>query len=115
MTLQQILACAVGLEIIENRSNVVDYKEDGIWSKVCRKLFGLKEATYSDYTCYTGIAEFVPTDIENVGYRVFLGYKQYFVSLDVGGGRIQWYAFHNEPAGNDDPPNYAGWKDRRNC
>lgn len=127
MTLQQILARAVGSEIIENSSNVVDYKDDGkkvavilgdgreyegdllvgadgIWSKVRRKLFGLKEATYSDYTCYTGIAEFVPPDIENVGYRVFLGYKQYFVSSDVGGGRMQWYAFHNEPAGNDDPP-----------
>ncbi|GLJ21596.1 hypothetical protein SUGI_0401150 [Cryptomeria japonica] len=128
MTLQQILARAVGSEIIENSSNVVDYKDDGkkvavilgdgreyegdllvgadgIWSKVRRKLFGLKEATYSDYTCYTGIAEFVPPDIENVGYRVFLGYKQYFVSSDVGGGRMQWYAFHNEPAGNDDPHN----------
>uniref|UniRef100_A0A0C9S4T5 Zeaxanthin epoxidase, chloroplastic n=1 Tax=Wollemia nobilis TaxID=56998 RepID=A0A0C9S4T5_9CONI len=128
MTLQQILAHSVGPDIIENSCNVVDFNDDGkkvtimledgreyegdllvgadgIRSKVRKKLFGPKEATYSEYTCYTGIADFVPPDIENVGYRVFLGYKQYFVSSDVGGGKMQWYAFHNEPAGNDDPQN----------
>ncbi|CAL5436169.1 unnamed protein product [Camellia sinensis] len=52
-------------------------------------LFGFTEATYSSYTCYTGIADFVPADIETVGYRVFLGRKQYFVSLDVGPGKMQ--------------------------
>lgn len=35
-------------------------------------------------------------------YRVFLGHKQYFVSSDVGGGKMQWYAFHNEPPGGVD-------------
>ncbi|GMP26713.1 hypothetical protein CsSME_00004829 [Camellia sinensis var. sinensis] len=29
-------------------------------------LFGFTEATYSSYTCYTGIADFVPADIETV-------------------------------------------------
>ncbi|CAA3007243.1 Zeaxanthin epoxidase, chloroplastic [Olea europaea subsp. europaea] len=125
MTLQQILARAVGEDIIMNESNVVDFEDDGqkvtvilengqhyegdvlvgadgIWSKVRRNLFGLTEAIYSGYTCYTGIADFVPADIETVGYRVFLGHKQYFVSSDVGGGKMQWYAFHNEPAGGID-------------
>lgn len=37
-----------------------------------------------------------------VGYRVFLGNCQYFVSSDVGGGKMQWYAFHKEPAGGSD-------------
>jgi zeaxanthin epoxidase len=37
-----------------------------------------------------------------VGYRVFLGNCQYFVSSDVGGGKMQWYAFHKEPAGGRD-------------
>lgn len=37
-------------------------------------------------------------------YRVFLGNKQYFVSSDVGGGKMQWYAFYNEPAGGVDRP-----------
>ena len=35
---------------------------------------------------------------------MFLGHKQYFVSSDVGGGKMQWYAFHNEPAGGSDKP-----------
>ncbi|XP_073296249.1 zeaxanthin epoxidase, chloroplastic-like isoform X1 [Primulina huaijiensis] len=125
MTLQQILARAVGSDIIINESNVVDFEDDGekvtvklesgqcyegdllvgadgIWSKVRKTLFGPSEAIYSGYTCYTGIADFVPADIETVGYRVFLGHKQYFVSSDVGGGKMQWYAFHNEPPGGVD-------------
>lgn len=133
MTLQQILARAVGEDIIINDSNVTEFEDDGnkviavlengqryegdllvgadgIWSKVRRKLFGPKEAMYSGYTCYTGIADFVPADIESVGYRVFLGHKQYFVSSDVGGGKMQWYAFHKEPAGGIDPP--SGKKER---
>jgi len=38
-------------------------------------------------------------------YRVFLGHKQYFVSSDVGAGKMQWYAFHKEPPGGVDGPN----------
>ncbi|KAL7608748.1 zeaxanthin epoxidase, chloroplastic [Lactuca sativa] len=143
MTLQKILADAVGEEIILNGSNVVDFEDDGekvsvtlesgerfegdllvgadgIWSKVRKNLFGPKDVTYSGYTCYTGIADFIPPDIDTVGYRVFLGHKQYFVSSDVGGGKMQWYAFHNEPAGGSDKPNgkkerlleiFGGWCD----
>ncbi|KAM6564332.1 hypothetical protein CsatB_024330 [Cannabis sativa] len=133
MSLQQILARAVGEEIIMNDSNVVDFEDegdkvtvvlengqryegdllvgaDGIWSKVRKNLFGQTEATYSGYTCYTGIADFVPADIDTVGYRVFLGHKQYFVSSDVGAGKMQWYAFYEEPAGGVDSPN--GKKER---
>ncbi|KAF2295251.1 hypothetical protein GH714_032301 [Hevea brasiliensis] len=128
MTLQQILARAVGEDVILNESNVVNFEDhgnkvtvmlengqryegdllvgaDGIWSNVRKNLFGHKEATYSGYTCYTGIADFVPVDIETVGYRVFLGHKQYFVSSDVGAGKMQWYAFHKEPPGGMDRPN----------
>nr|BDC30294.1 zeaxanthin epoxidase [Vector pUC-CaZEP] len=143
MTLQQILARAVGEDVIMNESNVVNFEDDGekvtvvlengqrftgdllvgadgIRSKVRTNLFGHSEATYSGYTCYTGIADFVPADIDTVGYRVFLGHKQYFVSSDVGGGKMQWYAFHNEPAGGVDAPNgkkerllkiFGGWCD----
>ncbi|KAL5819619.1 hypothetical protein ACOSQ4_023461 [Xanthoceras sorbifolium] len=133
MTLQQILACAVGDDVILNGSNVVNFEDhgdkvtvvlengqryegdllvgaDGIWSKVRKNLFGQKEATYSGYTCYTGIADYVPADIETVGYRVFLGHKQYFVSSDVGAGKMQWYAFHKEPPGGVDGP--QGKKER---
>ncbi|PKI39436.1 hypothetical protein CRG98_040194 [Punica granatum] len=127
MTLQRILAQHVGDDVILNDSNVVDFEDDGskvtvtlengqqfegdilvgadgIWSKVRTKLFGPKDAVYSGYTCYTGIADFIPADIETVGYRVFLGHKQYFVSSDVGGGKMQWYAFHKEPPGGVDNP-----------
>ncbi|KAL2906295.1 Zeaxanthin epoxidase chloroplastic [Bienertia sinuspersici] len=143
MTLQQILAQAVGQDVIMNESNVVDFKDDGnkvtvmlesgqsyegdllvgadgIWSKVRKNLFGHTDAVYSGYTCYTGIADFVPADIETVGYRVFLGHKQYFVSSDVGGGKMQWYAFYKEDAGGVDLPSgkkqrlfeiFKGWCD----
>ncbi|XP_042470631.1 zeaxanthin epoxidase, chloroplastic-like isoform X1 [Zingiber officinale] len=143
MTLQQILARALGDDLILNDSNVVDFVDngdkvtvvlengqqhegdllvgaDGIWSNVRKVLFGFTEASYSGYTCYTGIADFIPPDIETVGYRVFLGHKQYFVSSDVGAGKMQWYAFHNEPPGGTDVPNgkrkrllkiFGGWCD----
>ncbi|KAJ7944426.1 Zeaxanthin epoxidase, chloroplastic [Quillaja saponaria] len=143
MELQQILAHAVGEDVIMNNSNVVSFIDDGnkvsvvlengqrydgdllvgadgIWSKVRKNLFGQSEAIYSGYTCYTGIADFVPADIESVGYRVFLGHKQYFVSSDVGSGKMQWYAFHKEPTGGVDSPHgkkerllkiFEGWCD----
>lgn len=75
---------------------------DGIWSKVRTQLIGHTDASYSGYTCYTGISDFVCPDIDTVAYRVFLGNGQYFVSSDVGGGKMQWYAFHEEPAGGKD-------------
>ncbi|KAF6144007.1 hypothetical protein GIB67_017615 [Kingdonia uniflora] len=90
MNLQQILAESVGEESIMNESNVVNFEDngnkvtailengqryegdllvgaDGIWSKVRKNLFGPKDASYAGYTCYTGIADFVPPDIESVG------------------------------------------------
>ncbi|GIL53123.1 hypothetical protein Vafri_8804 [Volvox africanus] len=75
---------------------------DGIWSKIRKQLIGETKANYSGYTCYTGISDFTPADIDIVGYRVFLGNGQYFVSSDVGNGKMQWYGFHKEPAGGTD-------------
>lgn len=75
---------------------------DGIWSKIRTSLVGETSANFSGYTCYTGISDFTPADIELVGYRVFLGNGKYFVSSDVGGGKMQWYGFHKEPAGGQD-------------
>uniref|UniRef100_A0A6N2KKX0 FAD-binding domain-containing protein n=1 Tax=Salix viminalis TaxID=40686 RepID=A0A6N2KKX0_SALVM len=114
MALQDILLNAVGLDIVRNKSKVVDFMQDsdkvtviledgqhydgdvlvgadGIWSKVRSKLFGQEEAKYSDYTCYSGLANFVPPYIDTIGYRVFLGLNQYFVASDVGNGKMQWY------------------------
>jgi zeaxanthin epoxidase len=53
---------------------------DGIWSKVRKVLFGQSEATYSEYTCYTGIADFVPPDIDTVGYVVRIQMTAVFFS-----------------------------------
>ncbi|TKW04673.1 hypothetical protein SEVIR_7G124900v4 [Setaria viridis] len=143
MTLQQILARAVGDDAILNESHVVDFIDDGnkvtailedgrrfegdllvgadgIWSKVRKKLFGHSEPTYSGYTCYTGVADFVPPDIDTVGFRLFLGHNQYFGFSDVGASKVQWYAFHKEVAGGTDPENgkkkrlleiFSGWCD----
>ncbi|XP_077215554.1 zeaxanthin epoxidase, chloroplastic-like [Tasmannia lanceolata] len=127
MRLQNILVNAVGFDMIHNTSKVVDFKEDsnkvtviledgrhyegdilvgadGIWSKVRSTLFGWKEAQYSSFTCYSGLVDFVPPYITTIGYRVFLGFNQYFVASDIGDGKMQWYAFHKEPHGNADPP-----------
>lgn len=64
---------------------------DGIWSKIRKQLIGETPASYSQYTCYTGISDYVPAEIDLVGYRVFLGNGQYFVSSDVGDGKMQWW------------------------
>lgn len=54
-------------------------------------LFGRSEATYSGYTCYTGIADFIPADIESVGYvavklsfmYLFFDYESLFLMLGL--------------------------------
>ncbi|KAI9081405.1 hypothetical protein K1719_036551 [Acacia pycnantha] len=120
MTLQDILVNAVGPNILRNKSKVVDFMQepnkvrvflengqhfdgdiligaDGIWSEVRSKLFGKQEASYSGFTCYSGLTSYVPHYIDTIGYRVFLGFNQYFVASDVGNGKMQWYAFHGEP------------------
>uniref|UniRef100_A0A2N9FT98 FAD-binding domain-containing protein n=1 Tax=Fagus sylvatica TaxID=28930 RepID=A0A2N9FT98_FAGSY len=102
MALQEILVNAVGSEVVRNKSKVVDFREDP--NKVRSKLFGVQEAKYSSYTCYSGVANFAPPYVDTVGYRVFPGLNQYFVALDVGNGKMQWYAFHKEPQRNTDPP-----------
>lgn len=129
VTLQQILAQACvkygGPDVILGNSHVTSFTEssqgvsvtledgrvfqgdvlvgaDGIWSKIRKQLVGESLPSYSQYTCYTGISDFTPADIDVVGYRVFLGNAQYFVSSDVGGGKMQWYGFHKEAAGGTD-------------
>ena len=75
---------------------------DGIRSRLRDILDprGSVPPTWSGYTCFAGIAKVRPADIEEVGYKVWLGARKYFVSVDVGQGRIQWYAFLNIPPGS---------------
>jgi len=129
MTLQRILAetCqrVSGKDVIVNGVKVTQYANtangvtvtldngdqvygdvlvgsDGIYSRVRKQMIGETPCHFSGYTCYTGISDFCPPDIDTVGYRVFLGNGRYFVSSDVGGGKMQWYAFHAEAAGGTD-------------
>ena len=99
VALQQILAKACirygGPEVILGDSHVTSFTEckedgevtvnlddgrvfqgdvlvgaDGIWSKIRKQPVGETAPSYSQYTCYTGISDFTPADIDVVGYRV---------------------------------------------
>ncbi|KAE8675758.1 Zeaxanthin epoxidase [Hibiscus syriacus] len=99
MTLQQILAHAVGEGMIFNESNVVDFKDDG--DKVTVVLENGERYDGDLLVGADGI------------------WSKYFVSSDVGAGKMQWYAFHNEPAGGVDSQGkkerllniFGGWCD----
>lgn len=49
---------------------------DGIWSVVRGQLHneppGKESATYSGYTCFTGVCEARPDDVKEVAYKVYL-------------------------------------------
>ena len=51
-------------------------------------------------------------DYFECGYKVYIGPKKYFVTSDVGDGRVQWYSFLAQPPGT----NRAGdsWEVRLN-
>lgn len=90
---------------------------DGIWSAVRAQMYGeggVREASaggltrqgcsYSGYTVFAG--EFVPErgadafrDYYECGYKVYIGPRKYFVTSDVGDGRVQWYSFLCKPPG----------------
>ena len=46
-------------------------------------------------------------DYYETGYKVYIGPQRYFVTSDVGDGRIQWYAFFALPPGTKKAP--SGW------
>eukprot|EP00549_Striatella_unipunctata_P001277 CAMPEP_0118685014 /NCGR_PEP_ID=MMETSP0800-20121206/6988_1 /TAXON_ID=210618 ORGANISM="Striatella unipunctata, Strain CCMP2910" /NCGR_SAMPLE_ID=MMETSP0800 /ASSEMBLY_ACC=CAM_ASM_000638 /LENGTH=548 /DNA_ID=CAMNT_0006581833 /DNA_START=95 /DNA_END=1741 /DNA_ORIENTATION=+ len=92
---------------------------DGIWSAVRAKMYGevVKESssdmknrqgcTYSGYTVFAGETIIKTPDYYETGYKVYIGPKRYFVTSDVGDGRIQWYAFFALPPGTKKAP--SGW------
>mmetsp|Transcript_23817 Transcript_23817/g.66076 ORF Transcript_23817/g.66076 Transcript_23817/m.66076 type:complete len:552 (+) Transcript_23817:178-1833(+) len=80
---------------------------DGIRSKVraqMRKEVNGPPLKYAGYAVYTAVCDYsaIHTDPSKVGYQVFLGEKQYFVSSDVGNGQQQYYAFLDVPPGGND-------------
>mmetsp|Transcript_5597 Transcript_5597/g.8979 ORF Transcript_5597/g.8979 Transcript_5597/m.8979 type:complete len:525 (+) Transcript_5597:97-1671(+) len=77
---------------------------DGIWSTIRAQMWDepVKEgsgATYSGYTVFAGETVHEVADYWDVGYKVYIGPQRYFVTSDVGCGRMQWYAFVCLPPG----------------
>ena len=72
---------------------------DGIWSATRAQMWNEEQkgpgsgCTYSGYIVFAGETIYKPEDYFDVGYKVYMGPKRYFVTSDVGRGRIQWYAF----------------------
>jgi zeaxanthin epoxidase len=79
---------------------------DGIWSAVRATMRGEPRkgegsgTTYSGYTVFAGELAYDSPDYGEVGYKVYIGPKQYFVITDIGNGNYQWYAFLARPPGS---------------
>lgn len=82
------------------------YNEGGVksTSKDKKRRQGCK---YSGYTVFAGETILKTADYYETGYKVYIGPQRYFVTSDVGGGRIQWYAFFALPPGTKKAP--SGW------
>jgi zeaxanthin epoxidase len=93
---------------------------DGIWSAIRNQMYnegGIKSSSpdgkvrqgcpYSGYTVFAGETVLKTPDYYETGYKVYIGPKRYFVTSDVGNGRIQWYAFFALPPGTKKAP--SGW------
>lgn len=112
-----------GVDVILTDGTVVQADvlvgSDGIWSAVRAKMYGeeIKKSsqdlkmrqgcTYSGYTVFAGETVLKTPDYYETGYKVYIGPQRYFVTSDVGEGRIQWYAFFALPPGSKKAP--SGW------
>ena len=82
---------------------------DGIWSATRAQMWNEDQkgpgsgCTYSGYIVFAGETIYRPEDYFDVGYKVYMGPKRYFVTSDVGRGRIQWYAFVAVAEGEEVP------------
>jgi zeaxanthin epoxidase len=93
---------------------------DGIWSQIRAQMYNegapkqsspdgktRQGCPYSGYTVFAGETVLKTDDYYETGYKVYIGPKRYFVTSDVGGGRVQWYAFFALPPGTKKAP--SGW------
>ena len=76
---------------------------DGIWSTVraqmyreeikksSKDLMTRQGCSYRGYTVFAGETVTTPADYNETGYKVYIGPKRYFVTSNVGDGRVQWY------------------------
>jgi zeaxanthin epoxidase len=84
---------------------------DGIWSTIRAQMWNEPSSrpgtcTYSGYTLFAAETVMNPNShffkeegYFDAGYKVYIGPGKYFVTSDVGSGRIQWYAFLALPPG----------------
>jgi zeaxanthin epoxidase len=104
----------------ESSSADVLVGSDGIWSQIRAQMYQegyTKQSSpdkkmrqgcpYSGYTVFAGETVLKTNDYYDTGYKVYIGPKRYFVTSDVGDGRIQWYAFFALPPGSKKAP--SGW------
>jgi zeaxanthin epoxidase len=99
---------------------------DGIWSAVRAQMYGeeIKKSSadkikrqgcsYSGYTVFAGETVLKTPDYYETGYKVYIGPQRYFVTSDVGDGRIQWYAFFALEPGTKRAPSGWGGTERDN-
>ena len=112
----------VNLELADSSTEYADVLigADGIWSAVRNEMYnegGIKNTSkdkkkrqgcdYSGYTVFAGETIIKTDDYYETGYKVYIGPQRYFVTSDVGDGRIQWYAFFALPPGTKKAP--SGW------
>ncbi|KAL6562787.1 hypothetical protein OROHE_005374 [Orobanche hederae] len=101
MELQRLLLNAVGEDLVINNSKVVDFVNDP--NKVT-VLLENGEKYEGDLLIGADGLRSMPK------YKIFIGRNQYFVALDIGKGRMQWYAFAKEA--RDSPTPSAGNKNK---
>ena len=61
--------------------------------KSSEDLMTRQGCSYRGYTVFAGETVIKTADYNETGYKVYIGPKRYFVTSDVGDGRVQWYVF----------------------
>lgn len=94
---------------------------DGIWSNIRSQMWNEPTSkpgtcTYSGYTLFAAENVMEPDSLFfkdegyfDAGYKVYIGPGKYFVTSDVGSGRIQWYAFLALPPGSKSRSSNLGY------
>lgn len=75
---------------------------DGIHSVVRSQLFGESELRYSGRTCWRGIADFDPPDLDADSTTLVLGPGFQMGMMRCGPGRVYWFFAIVRPAGGND-------------
>ncbi len=84
---------------------------DGIWLNIRAQIYNesvrpskSKECgtiSYTGVTVFAGQTLFMPEDYWDVGHKVYVGRRKYFVTSDAGQGVTQWYGFISVPEGTE--------------